>query len=154
MATYKSYLERFNKSKTSKRDVSADAKLSTEKETYVQFLEVQLERISSALVQIDAYNEKLETTNHQVSDMDDKISNMNKLVKLLQSFSEGQVRIIESIVPSDVYKNLLVYRYHFYRKYKFQNSKHIQFQSSDSRIYTHTHSLSIYPSCRRKCNSI
>ena len=62
MSTYKSYLERFNKSKTNKRDTSADAKLNTEKETYTQFLEVQLDRISQALVQIDSYNERLELT--------------------------------------------------------------------------------------------
>lgn len=92
MSTYKSYLERFNKNRSQKRDSSLDARLNTEKETYTQFLEVQLDRISHALVQIDTFSEKLEGTTLQLSDMEEKINNSAKLVKLLQSFAESQVQ--------------------------------------------------------------
>jgi len=94
MSTYKSYIERFNKSRNQKRDSSLDARLNTEKETYTQFLEVQLDRISHALVQIDTFNEKLESTTLQISDIEEKVNNSNRLVKLLQSFAESQVQEI------------------------------------------------------------
>jgi hypothetical protein len=101
MSTYKTYLERFNKSRTLKRDTSLDGKLSTEKETYTQFLEVQLDRISHGLVQIDTFNDRLEMVSAQVSDIEEKSNNSNKLLKLLQSCAENQVSnklIFENVI--------------------------------------------------------
>lgn len=91
MSTYKSYLERFNKSRSMKRDTSLDAKLSTEKETYTQFLEVQLDRISHGLVQIDTFQDRLDMQQAQVQNVEDKVNNSSKLLKLLQSFADNQV---------------------------------------------------------------
>lgn len=90
MTTYKSYVERFNKNRSTKRDSSLDGKLTSEKETYTQFLEVQLDRISHSLIQLDTFNERLENASLQIVDIEDKVNNSNKLVKLLQSFAESQ----------------------------------------------------------------
>jgi hypothetical protein len=91
MTTYKSYVERFNKNRSQKRESSLDAKLSSEKETYTQFLEVQLDRISHSLVQLDTFTERLDSTTQQISEIEEKVTNSSKLVKLLQSFAESQV---------------------------------------------------------------
>jgi len=95
MSTYKSYIDRFARSKSTKRDTSADIKLNTDKEAYTQFLEIQLERISQAILHVDTFNDKLETVCAQVNSFEEKLNNSNKLVKLLQSFADGQVNYKE-----------------------------------------------------------
>lgn len=91
MSTYKSYIDRFSRSKSLKREASFESKLSTDKEAYTQFLEVQLERISQAIVQVDSFNDKIDAVSMQVNNIEEKLNNSNKLVKLLQSFADGQV---------------------------------------------------------------
>ena len=94
MTTYNKYIDRFNKkTETSfnKRDSSVDSKLISNKETYTQFLEVQLEKVSNALLTIDTFSDKIEEALDKVNTFEDKFSNVNKLLKLLQSFTDAQV---------------------------------------------------------------
>jgi len=90
MSTYKTYVDRFAKSKSVKRDSSSEPKLTTDKEAYTQFLEIQLERISQAILQLDSFNDKIQGICHQVNTNEEKLNNSNKLLKLLQSFADGQ----------------------------------------------------------------
>ena len=91
MSTYKTYVDRFAKSKSVKKDSVSDLKLTTDKEAYTQFLEIQLERISQAILQLDSFNDKIEGICTQVNTNEEKLNNSNKLVKLLQSFADAQV---------------------------------------------------------------
>ena len=96
MSTYRTYVDRFAKSKSMKRDTSADTKLTTDKEAYTQFLEIQLERISQAILQLDSFNDKIQGICTQVNTNEEKLNNSNKLLKLLQSFADGQVSFLFS----------------------------------------------------------
>ena len=98
MTTYSKYTERFNKktetSYNKQRDSSVDSKLMSNKEIYTQFLEVQLEKVASALLTVDTFSDKIEQALSKVNDFEDKFSNTNKLLKLLQSFTDAQVNQI------------------------------------------------------------
>lgn len=91
MTTYKKYVDIFNQRKAPRRDLSADRSVATDKETYITFLETQLDKISNACLQVGSLTETTEIVKNQVEDMENKMSNATRLLKLLQSFADTQV---------------------------------------------------------------
>lgn len=91
MSTYKKYVDIFTQRKSGKRDASDDRSLVTDKQTYISFLEAQLEKVSSALVQVSSVTETTEQLKTQVNEMDTKLANTTRMLKLLQSFADAQV---------------------------------------------------------------
>ena len=57
---------------------------------YMTFLEIQLERISLTCLQQQKSNELLKEMQDKVEAHDEKLVSLTRLVKLLQSFSDGQ----------------------------------------------------------------
>ena len=90
MATYKKYAELFNQ-RRGKRDGSEEPKLNTEKDTYIVFLEAQLEKVSNSVLQTNNLTQTTETLQNQVSTIEEKMGSYSKLLKLLQSFADAQV---------------------------------------------------------------
>ena len=90
MSTPKAFMERFNRTKTYK-DSPHDIKSANEREIYTQFLEVQLDRISKAILKIDTFNDKIERVATQVQSLEDRLYSSNKLVKTLQGTFDSQV---------------------------------------------------------------
>ena len=54
------------------------------------FLEVQLEKVSSACLTVQGFSERIEQVQGQQTVQEEKIVNISRLVKLLQSYSDAQ----------------------------------------------------------------
>ena len=52
------------------------------------FLEVQLERVTQACTKALSVSDKVEALSGHVAGQDEKVANIGRLVKLLQSFAE------------------------------------------------------------------
>ena len=92
MTTYAKYAEQFQKRRALKASSSVERKMiPTDKEAYTEFLEVQLEKVSNALLANKSLEEKLVESQTRIDDFGDKLVNITKLVKLLQDFTEAQV---------------------------------------------------------------
>ena len=61
------------------------------------FLEVQLERVSAACLAEQKHAEMLQDLKTKSSQHDEKLSNLTKLVKLLQSFTDGQEAVVDKM---------------------------------------------------------
>lgn len=99
--SYKKYIDLFQQ-RTQKKE-SSDSKLLADKDTYLNFLEVQLEKVSNAIINV---NEVVETTKElktQVAELTGKMNNSTKLLKLIQSFVDAQVtKLCSRIVRADL----------------------------------------------------
>ena len=89
MATYMKYAEQFAQRKN-KRGASEERKFTTDKDTYIEFLEVQLEKVSNAILQVNANTESTQELQTQVSELNEKMGSVSKILKLLQSFADAQ----------------------------------------------------------------
>lgn len=85
MATYSKYIEKYQKKQENTKKVPAD------QETYISFLEIQLEKVSNALISSKTFEERLEGVFEKVSTYDERMGTMMKLLKMLQSFADTQV---------------------------------------------------------------
>ena len=88
MATYAKYLDKYQHKKP-----ASDPRPPTDHETYIGFLEVQLEKVSQALVASKTFDERLEQALSRFTAMEEKSGTMMKLVKMLQSTVDSQVFI-------------------------------------------------------------
>ena len=91
MSTYKKYVDIFAQRKSGRRDLSDDRTVMGDKQTYIAFLENQLEKVSGSLTQVASLTETTEQLKLQVEDIDTKLANATRLLKLLQSFADAQV---------------------------------------------------------------
>lgn len=64
---------------------------------YVTFLEIQLERVSQTCMQQQQNNVQLKEMWGLIDNHNEKITNLTRLVKLLQSFSDGQESDLDKI---------------------------------------------------------
>lgn len=88
MATYTKYIDKFQKKINPQTE---DKKITADKEIYISFLELQLEKVSNALISSKTFDERLEQALTKLTGYDDKFSTMMKLIKLLQGFADSQV---------------------------------------------------------------
>ena len=56
----------------------------------MSFLEVQLERVSAACLQVSTFTEDMKHMQNSLGSQEEKIVNISRLVKLLQSYSDAQ----------------------------------------------------------------
>ena len=54
------------------------------------YLEAQLERITSACLTVQGYNDRMDQMTGQITSVEERIVNLTRLIKLLQSSSESQ----------------------------------------------------------------
>ena len=61
-----------------------------DKNAYMTFLEIQLERVSQTCLAQQSNNEKMTQLSSKVNLQEEKVVNISRLVKLLQSYSDAQ----------------------------------------------------------------
>lgn len=88
------YRERHRSESIEKTDI---AKLAGDKQAYISFLEVQLERVTQTVLTTQGFNDRIESLQTQLNSSDDKIINLTRLVKLQQTFAESQEEEINNL---------------------------------------------------------
>jgi hypothetical protein len=88
------YKERHRGESAEKSDLS---KLANDKQAYISFLEVQLERVTQTVLTTQGFSDRIESLQTQLNSSDEKIINLTRLVKLQQTFAETQEDEINSI---------------------------------------------------------
>jgi hypothetical protein len=89
MSTLTKYWDKY--SKRGKTDTVPEAKKQmTDREAYISFLEVQLERVTQAVLVTQGFSDRIEQLQGQVNTVEDKVMNVTRLVKLQQNYAEGQ----------------------------------------------------------------
>lgn len=91
------YRERHRSESVEKSDVN---KLMTDKQAYISFLEVQLERVAQSVLTTQGFSERIESLQIQLLSSDEKIINLTRLVKLQQTYADSQEEEINHIKKS------------------------------------------------------
>jgi len=68
-----------------------------DRNAYMSFLEVQLERVSAACLQVQGFAEDMKAVQSRLGQQEEKIVNISRLVKLLQSYSDAQEEDSQSL---------------------------------------------------------
>lgn len=89
MSTYGKYIDKYNQKKA-KGPESFESKLVTDKETYISFLETQLEKVSNIIIATKTFDERLENALNKMEKYDEKMGTVMKLVKMLQNCADSQ----------------------------------------------------------------
>jgi len=91
MSTVAKYLDKYSKRHKSPTPEKQDFhKMMTDRQAYISYLEVQLERVTQACLQSQGFNERIEQIQTQLNTAEEKILNITRLVKLQQNYSENQ----------------------------------------------------------------
>lgn len=88
------YRERHRSDSVEKPDA---AKLMTDKQAYISFLEVQLERVTQTVLTTQGFSDRIETLQTQVNSSEEKIINLTRLVKLQQTYAESQEEEVSNL---------------------------------------------------------
>jgi len=96
MSTVNSYWEKYRE----RNKVQDLNKAMMDKQTYISFLEVQLERVSQAVTVTQGFSDRIETLQGQLNTAEDKILNLTRLVKLQQTYAESQEEEIQKLKDS------------------------------------------------------
>ena len=88
------YRERHRGDSVEKADVN---KLMTDKQAYISFLEVQLERVTQSVLTTQGFSDRIESLQTQLNSSDDKIINLTRLIKLQQTYAESQEEEINGL---------------------------------------------------------
>jgi hypothetical protein len=86
MKTYSKYAEQYQK----RRDSSEKPKFKSESDTYQQFLEVQLEKVTNALFLTKNFEEQINEIQKNQHLFEEKLGKITSVVKLMQNFAEIQ----------------------------------------------------------------
>lgn len=87
----KSYYDEYLRKKGSNRISSDPPSLLTDRGAYVNFLEVQLERVSSACLGVQAYDERFNDMQALIVAIDNRCNATTKLVSLAQNCAEVSI---------------------------------------------------------------
>lgn len=91
---WEKYKERHRGESAEKSDLS---KLTTDKQAYISFLEVNLERVTQSVLTTQGFSDRIESLQSQLTSSDEKLLNLTRLVKLQQTFAESQEEEINSL---------------------------------------------------------
>eukprot|EP00742_Colponemidia_sp_Colp-10_P009356 GILJ01010194.1.p1 GENE.GILJ01010194.1~~GILJ01010194.1.p1 ORF type:complete len:640 (+),score=99.16 GILJ01010194.1:66-1922(+) len=83
---YDSYSKKFRLNQTQ----GERQRLLTDRSAYIAFLEVQLERVTASCLTVQGFSERIEQVQSHVNTVEEKISNMTRLLKLLQNYGDQQ----------------------------------------------------------------
>ena len=81
------YRERHRSDSVEKPDMN---KIMTDKQAYISFLEVQLERVTQSVLTTQGFSDRIESLQTQLNSSDEKIINLTRLIKLQQTYAESQ----------------------------------------------------------------
>mmetsp|Transcript_9986 Transcript_9986/g.19599 ORF Transcript_9986/g.19599 Transcript_9986/m.19599 type:complete len:715 (-) Transcript_9986:68-2212(-) len=80
-----SYYEEYRRSKAREKSPLEDERLLTDRAAYLSFLEVQLERVSSACLVSQSFGDRIEEVQASVLSFEERINNLARAVKLTES---------------------------------------------------------------------
>ena len=91
MSTAAKYLDKYSKRHKSPTAEKQDFhNMMTDRQAYISYLEVQLERVTQSCLQSQGFNERIEQVQTQLNTAEEKILNITRLVKLQQNYTENQ----------------------------------------------------------------
>ena len=86
-----SYYEEYMRSKAYVRSGNDETKrLLTDRNAYISYLEIQLERVSAACLNTDAMEKKFNTLSSNVRGIEEKLNNVSRVSKLTHSFADEE----------------------------------------------------------------
>ncbi|OMJ66049.1 hypothetical protein SteCoe_37247 [Stentor coeruleus] len=98
MSTVAKYWDKYRDRQRSDSVEKPDAtKVINDKQAYVSFLEVQLERVTQTVLTTQGFSDRIETLQTQVNSSEEKIINLTRLVKLQQTYAESQEEEISNL---------------------------------------------------------
>lgn len=92
LAGPKSYYDEYLRKKGTNKTLSDPPSLLTDRGAYVNFLEVQLERVSAACLSVQSYEDRFQDQHGMVHALEQRCSSMTKLLSLAQQCTE-EVRV-------------------------------------------------------------
>ena len=63
--------------------------MTMDRNAYVTYLEAQLERVTSTCMTVQSFGERIDQLSGQVTSVEERIVNLTRLIKLLQSSNEA-----------------------------------------------------------------
>lgn len=84
----RSYYDEYARKRGSSRIIHDPPSLLTDRGAYVNFLEVQLERVSAACLGVQAYDQRFNDIQQQYINLDEKLSSTTRLLVLAQQCTE------------------------------------------------------------------
>ncbi len=61
-----------------------------DRNAYVSYLEAQLEKVTAACMTVQGFNDRIDQMNGQVVSTEERIVNLTRLIKLIQSCTDNQ----------------------------------------------------------------
>lgn len=129
MSTYAKYMDRYKRLRSASSDGRPDLSFKSgamiDRETYTKFMELELEKVGAAFMQVKHLPERMEQLQNQIIINQEKISNLSRIVNLVQDTENSQENDIRDIkgalrklgVNSNASKD------REYTKFKVPNSK-------------------------------
>lgn len=91
MSTVSKYWEKYKeKNRSESSEKSQLNKVMTDKQAYISYLELQLEKVTESILLSQTFSERLDLFQSQLSTTDEKLASVTKLVKLQQTYAEKQ----------------------------------------------------------------
>ena len=91
MSTVSKYWEKYKeKNRTESGEKSQLNKMMTDKQAYISYLELQLEKVTESILLSQTFSERLDLFQSQLSVTDEKLGSLTKLVKLQQTYADKQ----------------------------------------------------------------
>lgn len=91
MSTATKYWEKYKeKNRSESNEKSQLNKVMTDKQAYISYLELQLEKVTESILLTQTISERLDLFQSQISATDEKLASLTKLVKLQQTYAEKQ----------------------------------------------------------------
>jgi hypothetical protein len=89
----RSYYEEYLRKKDTERAFAKPPALLTDRNAYINFLEVQLERVSAACFAVQSYEDRFNDMQGLIVSLDERCASTAKLVALAQQCTEVQRKI-------------------------------------------------------------
>jgi hypothetical protein len=88
-----SYYEEYMRKRDSDRSLPSTSHVLTDRNSYVNFLEVQLERVSAACLGVQAYDGRFNDMQALLVSMEHRVTQATRLVALAQKCTEVCIRV-------------------------------------------------------------
>lgn len=91
MSTYAKYLEKFVQRHENDFNKNKENRIATDPYSYINFLELQMEKSAQAVLITDALAQKIDFLQNQINSINDKLSKNADIIKLFETCKEAQV---------------------------------------------------------------
>jgi hypothetical protein len=106
-----SYYEEYMRKRDSDRSLPPTSHVLTDRNSYVNFLEVQLERVSAACLGVQAYDGRFNDMQALLVSMEHRVTQATRLVALAQKCTEVCIRVARVAGDPRFFIEYVVYHY-------------------------------------------